>query len=117
MADEGQTEAAAENAAEEGTAEDAAENAAEEQAAAAVPHAAIEDVEIELTVVLGKSVMPVEHLLRMGRGAIIELETMVEDDVWVLVNNRIIARGQVMISGERLAIAITEKVKPTDYTA
>lgn len=78
---------------------------------------AIQDVVVELTVVLGKSVMPIEHLLRMGRGAIIELETMVEDDVWILVKNRIIARGQVMISGERLAVAITESVTPTDYTA
>ncbi|NQV19779.1 MAG: FliM/FliN family flagellar motor switch protein [Rhodospirillales bacterium] len=77
---------------------------------------AIQDVVVELTVVLGKSVMPIEHLLRMGRGAIIELETMVEDDVWILVKNRVIARGQVMISGERLAVAITESVTPTDYT-
>lgn len=77
---------------------------------------AIQDVMVELTVVLGKSIMPIEHLLRMGRGAIIELETMVEDDVWILVKNRIIARGQVMISGERLAVAITESVSPTDYT-
>lgn len=79
-------------------------------------HNSIEDVEVELTVVLGKSVMPIEHLLRMGRGAVIELETMVEDDVWILVNNRVIARGQVMISGERLAVAVTESVTPTDYT-
>jgi flagellar motor switch protein FliN len=76
----------------------------------------IQDVQVELTVVLGKSIMPIEHLLRMGRGAVIELETMVEDDVWILVNNRVIARGQVMISGERLAVAVTESVTPTDYT-
>jgi flagellar motor switch protein FliN/FliY len=60
--------------------------------------------------------MPIEHLLRMGRGAVIELETMVEDDVWILVNNRVIARVQVMILGERLAVAVTESVTPTDYT-
>jgi len=76
----------------------------------------IVDVEVELTVVLGKSVMPIEHLLRMGRGAIIELETMLEEDVWILVNNKLIARGQVMISGERLAVAVTESVAPTEYT-
>ena len=79
-------------------------------------HNSIEDVEVELTVVLGKSTMPIEHLLRMGRGAIIELETLVEDDVWILVNNQIIARGQVMISGERLAVAITESLTPADYS-
>lgn len=79
-------------------------------------HKSIEDVEVELTVVLGKSTMPIEHLLRMGRGAIIELETLVEDDVWILVNNQIIARGQVMISGERLAVAITESLTPTEYS-
>ncbi len=103
MADEAQTEA---------------EPEVTETAAAPEPpeHRAIEDVEVEMTVVLGKSVMPVEHLLRMGRGAIIELETMVEDDVWILVNNRVVARGQVMISGERLAVAVTESVTPTDYT-
>lgn len=87
------------------------------QGAGIDPSHAINEVEVELTVVLGKAAMPIEHLLRMGRGAIIELSTMIDDDVWILVNNRVIARGQVMISGERLAVAITESVTPVDYTA
>ena len=109
MADGGQTEVA----------EDAAEEVperTEERNAGDARHPAIQDVEVELTVVLGKSIMPVGHLLRMGRGAITGLQTGVEDDVRIPVNNRIIARGQVMISGERLAVAIIESVTPTDYT-
>ncbi len=71
---------------------------------------AFNEVVVELSVVLGRSVMPIEHLLRMGRGAIIELETLVDDDVWILANNRPVARGQVTMSGDRLAVIITHQV-------
>lgn len=71
---------------------------------------AVRDVEIELTVVLGKSIMPISNLLKMGRGAIIELETYVDDDVWMMANDRMICRCQVMMSGDRLAIEITEPI-------
>lgn len=71
---------------------------------------AVQDVSVELSVVLGRSNMPIHQLLKMGRGAVIELDATVEDDAWIYANNRLIARGMVMVSGENVAVSITEKV-------
>lgn len=76
---------------------------------------ALGDVDVELIVVLGKSTMPIEHLLRMGRGAIIELDTDVDDDVWMIANNKVIARCQVLISGDKLAVTITDSIHLSGY--
>jgi len=75
---------------------------------------AVQDVSVELSVVLGRSNMPIHQLLKMGRGAVIELDATVEDDAWVYANNRLIARGTVMVSGENVAVSITEKVLQTE---
>ncbi len=72
---------------------------------------AIQEVDVEVSVVLGKAVMPIHQLLKMGRGAIIELEGSVDAPVWVFANNRLIARGDVVISGENVAVAITDVVE------
>ena len=64
-------------------------------------------VAVEISVVLGQAVMPMQQLLRMGRGAVIELEAVQDDDVLVLANNRPIARGEIMIQGEKIAVSIT----------
>ena len=71
---------------------------------------AIQEVDVEVSVVMGKAVMPIHQLLKMGRGAIIELEGKVDDPVWVYANNRLIARGDVVISGEHVAVAITDVI-------
>jgi len=70
----------------------------------------INTVPIELTVVLGESTMPVHHLLKMGRGAVIELTTLENEEVQVLANNTPIAKGDVVVKGDRIAIAITGKI-------
>ena len=72
---------------------------------------AIHDVSVELSVVLGKSAMPIHQLLKMGRGAVIELEATVEDDAWIYANNRLIARGEVVIVGDHLAVSITDTMR------
>ena len=71
---------------------------------------AVKDVKIELSVVLGRSQMPIHQLLKMGRGAVIELDATTEDDCWVYANNKLIARGEVMVLGENLGVSITENV-------
>jgi flagellar motor switch protein FliN len=71
---------------------------------------AIQGVAVEISVVLGRSSMPIHQLLKMGRGAVIELDATVDDDAWVYANNRLIARGMVMVSGENVAVSITEKM-------
>lgn len=70
----------------------------------------INKVPIELTVVLGTSVMPVHHLLKMGRGAVIELTTLENEEVQILANNTLIARGEVVVRGDKIAVEITGKV-------
>ncbi len=71
---------------------------------------AISDVDVEISVVLGKAVMPIHQLLKMGRGAVIELDTAIEDPAFLYANNKLVARGQVMIVNENLAISITETI-------
>lgn len=72
----------------------------------------INTVPIELTVVLGDSTMPVNHLLKMGRGAVIELETLANEQVQILANNTPIATGDVVVKGDRIAVTITGKIAP-----
>jgi len=74
----------------------------------------IEHVSVELSVVLGRSVMPIHQLLRMGRGAVIELETDDNEEVYILANNIVVAKGEVILSGERIAVSITEVLKSSD---
>ncbi len=64
-------------------------------------------VDVEISVVLGRAVMPMQQLLRMGRGAVIELESAQDDEILVLANNKPIARGEIMIQGEKIAVSIT----------
>jgi len=71
---------------------------------------AVEDVDVEISVVLGKATMPINQLLKMGRGAVIELNARLDDHAWIYANNRLIARGEIVISGENVAISITETV-------
>ncbi|MGI9379823.1 MAG: FliM/FliN family flagellar motor switch protein [Methyloligellaceae bacterium] len=68
----------------------------------------IESVPIELTIVLGKADMPINQLLKMGRGAVIELETEENDEVTILANDKPIANATVVVEGDRIGIQITE---------
>ena len=72
------------------------------------------DVDLEISVVIGSAEMPIHQLLRMGRGAGIELDATTEDYVWILANNRLIARGEIMVNGENVAIQVTETVDISD---
>ncbi|GAU84304.1 FliM/FliN family flagellar motor switch protein [Bosea sp. 2KB_26] len=75
-------------------------------------------VSVELTVVLGSTQMPIYKLLRMGRGAIIELNATENDEVQILANNHPFARGNVVVSGSRISVEITELLKrPTVFSA
>ncbi len=72
------------------------------------------DVELDISVVIGSTEMPIHQLLRMGRGAVIELDATTEDYVWILANNRLIARGEIMVNGENVAVQVTETVDISD---
>ena len=74
-------------------------------------------VEIDITVLLGRSLIPMQQLLRMGRGAVIQLDTHEDDDVWILANNHPIARGELVIEGDRISVSITRAALVADYFA
>jgi flagellar motor switch protein FliN/FliY len=70
--------------------------------------ATLDRVSVDIAVVLGSTVMPVHQVLRLGRGAIIELDSSEDDDVQILANNMPVARGTVVVSGNRIAVEIKE---------
>ncbi len=72
---------------------------------------AVSEVRVEISVVLGHSVMPVNQLLRMGRGAVIELSTIEDEQVTILANNTPVAYGKVNVDGERISISISKKLQ------
>jgi len=65
---------------------------------------------VDISVVLGRSRMPIHQLLKMGRGAVIELDTIDKEEVYVLANNTPVAKGEVIMKGEQIAVNITEKL-------
>ncbi len=67
----------------------------------------IDAVEIEISVILGQARMPIRHLLKMGRGAVIELDAHLHDDVWIYANNRLFGRGEIVVKGENIAIEVS----------
>lgn len=75
---------------------------------------AIKGVDVEISVVLGKAIMPIHQLLKMGRGAVIELDTGVDDDAMVLANNKPIAFGEIIVVDDNIGISITDKISPDD---
>jgi flagellar motor switch protein FliN/FliY len=72
---------------------------------------ALDTLKVNLSVVLGRNRMPVHMLLRMGRGAVIELEATETDMVEILANGHPIARGQIVVTGTRIAIEVTEIIR------
>ena len=68
----------------------------------------IDNVKVELSVVLGRSVIPMHQLLRMGRGAVIELDSRQDDPVLVLANDKPVAKGEIQIQGDKIAVSVVE---------
>ncbi len=77
----------------------------------------VEAVKVEVSVVLGRSVLPMQQLLRMGRGAVIPLMERENEPVWILANNHPIARGEITIQGERVAVTVTEPANVHEFNA
>ena len=77
----------------------------------------LNNVKVEISVVLGRSVIPMHQLLRMGRGAVIELDSHQDEPVTVLANNRAVAKGEIIIEGDRIAVSISEILKYYDQNS
>ena len=71
----------------------------------------IDTVKVEIAVVLGRSVIPMHQLLRMGRGAVIELDSHQDDPVTVLANDKPVARGEIQIHGDKIGVAIVDLIQ------
>ena len=67
-----------------------------------------DNIGVDISVVLGTTQVPIHQVLRMGRGAVIELDARESDDVQILANNIPVAQGQVVLHGDRIGITITE---------
>lgn len=70
--------------------------------------ARIEKVSLDISVVLGTTAMPIHQVLRLGRGAIIELDATEDDEVDILANNFPVAKGTVVVQGNRIAVEIKQ---------
>jgi flagellar motor switch protein FliN/FliY len=68
-------------------------------------------IEVDITVELGAAVLPIHHLLRLGRGAVIELDATERDPLKVYANNTLVALGEIKVDDGQLAVEITSKVK------
>jgi flagellar motor switch protein FliN/FliY len=66
----------------------------------------LDKVSLDISVVLGTSIMPVHQVLRLGRGAIIELDAGEDDDVTILATNLPVAEGTVVVNGNRIAVEV-----------
>jgi len=71
----------------------------------------LSNVKVELSVVLGRSVIPMHQLLRMGRGAVIELDATQDDAVLIMANERPVAKGEIVIHGDKIGVSVTEILK------
>jgi flagellar motor switch protein FliN/FliY len=77
----------------------------------------VDAVNVEISVLLGRSVLPMQQLLRMGRGAVIPLDAGESDEVWILANNHPVARGEIQITDDRIAISVTRAADVYDFAA
>ncbi|HVY50802.1 MAG TPA: FliM/FliN family flagellar motor switch protein [Devosia sp.] len=71
----------------------------------------LDQIEVDIAVELGATTMPVHHLLRMGRGAIIELNATEHDPLKIYANNTLIAHGEVRVEDGRLTVEVKEKIR------
>lgn len=76
--------------------------------------AAVYDVPVNIQAVLGRAHVEVSTLLRLAKGSVIELDRKVGEAIDIYVNNRLVARGEVVVVDERLGVTMTEIIKDGD---
>lgn len=70
----------------------------------------LDQIEVDIVVELGATTMPIHHLLRMGRGAVIELDTTENDPLRIYANRTLIAHGEVKVDEGQLSVEVIEKI-------
>ncbi len=89
----------------------------EETEKSAADLAPVFDVPVNISAVLGKTHMSVAQLLKLGQGSVLELDRKVGEAIDIYVNNRLVARGEVVVVDERLGVTMTEIIKSEDAAA
>lgn len=79
--------------------------------------ATVFDVPVNISAVLGKAHMSVAQLLKLNRGSVLELDRKVGEAIDIFVNNRLVARGEVVVVEDRLGVTMTEIIKTDDKGA
>ena len=72
---------------------------------------AVLNVKLEVVAVLGTTEMPISQILKLGRGAVVELERTVGEDIEIHANNQLVAKGEVIVVEDRLGVTISEVIK------
>ncbi len=72
---------------------------------------AVFDVPVQVSAVLGKATLQVSQLLKLGRGAVVELDRKVGEAIDIYVNDRLVARGEIVVVDDRLGVTMTEIIK------
>ena len=83
----------------------------------AIDLAPVFDVPVHISAVLGKTHVSVAQLLKLGAGSVLELDRKVGEAIDIYVNNRLVARGEVVVVDERLGVTMTEIIKDGDAAA
>jgi flagellar motor switch protein FliN len=91
-----------------------ADDGAEKSAADLAP---VFDVPVNISAVLGKAHLSVAQLLKLGQGSVLELDRKVGEAIDIYVNNRLVARGEVVVVDDRLGVTMTEIIKSEDTGA
>ena len=85
------------------------DQSAEDQPAA--DDGAIYEVAVDVTAVLGTSMMAISQILKLGRGAVVELDRRVGEDIELHANSQLIARGEIVVVDDQLGVTVTDIVK------
>ena len=72
---------------------------------------AVYDIPVQISAVLGRATMQVSQLLKLGRGAVVELDRRVGEAIDIYVNNKLVARGEVVLVEDKLGVTMTEIIK------
>jgi flagellar motor switch protein FliN len=88
-----------------------------DEAKTATDLAPVFDVPVNISAVLGRASLSVAQLLQLGQGSVLELDRKVGEAIDIYVNNRLVARGEVVIVDERLGVTMTEIIKDGDGQA
>ena len=75
---------------------------------------ALLDVKVEISAVLGTAIMPIAQILKLGRGAVVELNRTVDEDIEVHANNRLVAHGEVVVVDGNLGVNLTKTIQLSD---